>query len=49
MSTSSTAKKIPIEHILASRGGAANTAASAPQARGVALDEQAKAKGTCVC
>ena len=49
MLTSYTAKKIPIEHILASRGGAANAAASTPQARGVALDEQAKAKEGCAC
>jgi len=43
------AKKIPIEHILASRGGTTSTAASTPQARGVTLDEHGKANDACSC
>ena len=55
-SLSSAAKKIPIEHILAStrsnsgRPGAAGNRAEGPQQRGVNLEEDAtKGKDACNC
>jgi len=43
------AKKIPIEHILASRGSAAPGAANASRAPAVNLDEAVEAKNACNC
>lgn len=43
------AKKIPIEHILASRGSAAPGAANASRVPAVNLDEAAEAKNACNC
>ncbi|KAG8749632.1 hypothetical protein FRC14_001217 [Serendipita sp. 396] len=43
------AKKIPIEHILASRGGPAGGAANASRAPAVNLDETPATKDACAC